>query len=214
MQVRPNKRQGLTTGQVSRMLGISRSTVIKFFEQGILTGWKHPLASWRVIDRESIEALAKKSWVELSKGMEGWPRRDRPRKTSKCSDGTALESKKKGLTTGEVSRMLGGIISRRTVMRFFDKGIFTGWRDPVTGMRMIDAKSVEALERKDGLATGEVSKMFGISVYKVVRLFDKGTLTGWKNPVTGWRVIDPKSVKTLKLFKRKWAVTPVTQKEG
>jgi len=166
-----------------------------------------------VIDRESIEALAKKSWVELSREMEGWPRRDRPRKTSKRSDGTALESKKKGLTTGEVARMLGGIISRRTVMRFFDKGIFTGWRDPVTGMRMIDAKSVEPLERKDGLATGEDSKMYGISVYKVVRLFDKGTLTGWKNPATGWRVIDPESVKTLKR-KRKWVRHPATQKEG
>ncbi len=132
---------------------------------------------------------------------------------------------KQGLTTGDVSRMLGGIISQRTVMRFFDKGTLTGWRDPVTGMRMIDPKSVEALERKGGLATGEASKMLGISVYMVVRLFDQGVLTGWKNPATNWRMIDRESIKALakkgmEAWPRKgrprktWAVARVKQKEG
>ena len=151
--MKPKVKQGLTTGEASRMLGISRSMVIKFFEQGILTGWKHPLASWRVIDRESIEALAKKSWVELSKGMEGWPRRDRPRKTSKRSDGTALESKKKGLTTGEVSRMLS--IPSQKVVRFFERGILTGHRNPVTNWIAIDLESVRAFAEKSGIELSE-----------------------------------------------------------
>ena len=87
MQMRLGKRQGLTTGEVSRMLGrvISRSTVIRFFDQGILTGWKHPVTGYRVVDLESVKALARKSGIELSEGMEEWPRRGRLRKTLRYS---------------------------------------------------------------------------------------------------------------------------------
>ena len=119
--------------------------------------------------------------------------------------------KKQGLTTGQVARMLCGIMSQRTVIRLFDKGTLKGWRDPVTSRRMIDLKSVEALAKRQSLATGEASKMLGISVYRVVRLFDKGVLTGSKNPATGWRVIDRGSVEA---FIRKHNVTTETQKEG
>jgi hypothetical protein len=55
---------------------------------------------------------------------------------------------KQALTTGEVSRMLGGVISQRTVIRYFDKGILTGWKHPVSGCRVVDLKSVQALKRK------------------------------------------------------------------
>jgi len=84
-KTKPKRKRGLTTGDVSRMLGgaISQSTVIRFFDQGILTGWKHPLTGWRVVDPKSIKALAKKSGIELSEGMEAWPRRGRSRKTTK-----------------------------------------------------------------------------------------------------------------------------------
>ena len=68
-------------------------------------------------------------------------------------------------------------------------------------------------KRKQGLMTGEVSRMLGISRSTVIKFFEQGTLTGWKNPATGWRVIDPESVKTLKR-KRKWVRHPATQKEG
>jgi hypothetical protein len=66
-------------------------------------------------------------------------------------------------------------------------------------------------EKMQGLTTGEVSKMLGISRSRVVGFFERRILTGSKNPITGRVVIDPKSVKTLK---RIWAITGVTQKEG
>ena len=84
-KTKPKRKRGLTTGDVSRMLGgaISQSTIIRFFDQGILKGWKHPVTGWRVVDPKSIKALAKKSGIELSEGMEAWPRRGRWRKTSR-----------------------------------------------------------------------------------------------------------------------------------
>ena len=63
--MRPKERQGLTTGEVSRMLGITISTVIRYFDQGILKGWKSPITGGRLIDLKSVYALAKKSGIEL-----------------------------------------------------------------------------------------------------------------------------------------------------
>jgi len=57
-----------------RSIGVSVYMVVRLFDQGVLTGWKNPATNWRMIDRESVEALAKK-------GMEAWPRKGRPRKT-------------------------------------------------------------------------------------------------------------------------------------
>ena len=93
--MRPKKRQGLTPGAVVKMLGrvISRSTVIRFFDQGILTGWKHPVTGYRVVDLESVKALAKKSGIELSEEMEAWPRRGRARKFSRPSSGSGPSSR-------------------------------------------------------------------------------------------------------------------------
>jgi len=136
----PKVKRGLTTGGVARMLGVSRSKVERLFDQGVLTGWKHPIVGWRSIDRESVEALAKKS--------RNWPRRDRSRKTSKHLSESETSPQKQGLTTREVAEMLGGVISQRTVIRYFDRGILKGGRHPVTGWRLIDPKSVEALKRK------------------------------------------------------------------
>jgi len=87
VRMRSKRKQGLTAGEVSKMLGrvISRSTVIKYFDKGILTGWKHPVTGYRVVDLESVKALARKSGIELSEGMEEWPRRGRLRKTLRYS---------------------------------------------------------------------------------------------------------------------------------
>jgi hypothetical protein len=63
--MKPRFKRGLTTGDVSKILGISRSTAARFFDQGILTGWEEPVTGWRVIDLESVTALAEKSGVEL-----------------------------------------------------------------------------------------------------------------------------------------------------
>ena len=72
---------------------------------------------------------------------------------------------------------------------------------------MTQMKPKTKAEMKQGLTTGEVSKMLGISQRTVIRYFDKGILTGWRHPATRYRLIDPKSVKTLEALKREWAVT-------
>ncbi len=64
-KVKTEVKQGLTAGEVARMLGITRSEVDKLFDHGILTGWKHPVTGRRVIDLESVRAFVEKSGVEL-----------------------------------------------------------------------------------------------------------------------------------------------------
>ncbi len=66
-------------------------------------------------------------------------------------------------------------------------------------------------KRKQGLTTGEASKILGISRGRVARFFDQKILKGYRNPITRRIVIDLESVKTLKQI---WAMTTVTQKEG
>ena len=61
--------------------------------------------------------------------------------------------------------------------------------------------------KKQGLTTEKVSKMLGVSITTVKRYFDRGTLTGWKNPTTGKMVIDPESVKAFVASTREWAST-------
>jgi transposase len=60
---------------------------------------------------------------------------------------------------------------------------------------------------KQGLTTEEVSKVLDVSITTVIRYFDEGILTGWKNPINGRVVIDPKSVNALVAFTQKRAVT-------
>ena len=62
---------------------------------------------------------------------------------------------------------------------------------------------MEEPEERLGLTTVEASRMLGVSIATVKRYFDKGILTGWKNPITGRMTIDLESVKTLKAIKRK-----------
>ena len=63
------------------------------------------------------------------------------------------------------------------------------------------------LKVKQGLTTEEVSKVLDVSITTVIRYFNEGILTGWKNPINGRVVIDPKSVNALVAFTQKRAVT-------
>ena len=56
----PKQMQGLTIGEVSRMLGMSLSMVERLFDEGILAGWKHPTTGMIVIDLGSIRAFRRK----------------------------------------------------------------------------------------------------------------------------------------------------------
>jgi len=62
-----------------------------------------------------------------------------------------LLKRKPGLTTGEVTKMLG--VSRRKVVRFFERGILKGWKHPVTGRMFIDPESVKTLKRIRAITT-------------------------------------------------------------
>ena len=68
---------------------------------------------------------------------------------------------KQGLTTGEVSKMLDGLISLSTVSRYLDKGILTGWKNPITGRRLVDPNSVKALAEKAKKAIIQPSEKMG-----------------------------------------------------
>ena len=56
------RKPGLTTGEVTKMLGVSRRKVVRFFERGILKGWKHPATGRMFIDPESVKTL-KRIWT-------------------------------------------------------------------------------------------------------------------------------------------------------
>ncbi len=60
VKMRSKRKQGLTTGEAMKMLGVSRSGVVRFFERGILKGWKHPVTGRMFIDPESVKALKRK----------------------------------------------------------------------------------------------------------------------------------------------------------
>jgi len=45
MALEPRKKQGLTTEKVSKMLGVTIATVIRYFDKGILTGWQNIVRS-------------------------------------------------------------------------------------------------------------------------------------------------------------------------
>jgi len=49
----------LTTGEAAVLLGISRSTVSRKFDQGILKGKKNPITGERLVSRKSVEAFMK-----------------------------------------------------------------------------------------------------------------------------------------------------------
>ncbi len=48
-----------STGEAAQLLGISRSTISRKFDLGVLSGKKNPITGDRLISRESIEALMK-----------------------------------------------------------------------------------------------------------------------------------------------------------
>jgi excisionase family DNA binding protein len=57
----------ISTGEAAKMLSVARSTVYRYFDQGILTGEQHPITKLCRIKRASVLALMKKygmKWEE------------------------------------------------------------------------------------------------------------------------------------------------------
>ena len=61
------------------------------------------------------------------------------------------------LTTGEVSRLLSGVISRSTVARIFDRGNFEGRVNPLTGKRQIKWRAVIEWLKRKGFAVDRIA---------------------------------------------------------
>jgi len=61
-----NNKSFYTTGEVSELLHISRATVSRKFDAGILKGKKNPITKGRLISRDSIIAFAKHYGMQLS----------------------------------------------------------------------------------------------------------------------------------------------------
>jgi hypothetical protein len=60
---------------------------------------------------------------------------------------------KKELSTGETMDLLNEVtghkvISRSTISRWFDRGKLWGWKNPLSGERMIDMASLEPIIKK------------------------------------------------------------------
>ena len=53
-------------GEVAKMLDVSRTTIYKYFENGILWGKIHFVTGWRKISRDSIEVLAEKLGITVT----------------------------------------------------------------------------------------------------------------------------------------------------
>ena len=60
--MKPKRKRGLTTEEASRVLGVSIRTVIRYFDKGILMGWRNPVTRYRVVDPESVKALVVLKW--------------------------------------------------------------------------------------------------------------------------------------------------------
>jgi excisionase family DNA binding protein len=57
----------ISTGEAAKMLDIGRTTVNRYFAQGVLTGEQHPITNLRRINRASVLALMQKygmKWQE------------------------------------------------------------------------------------------------------------------------------------------------------
>jgi len=51
------RKRFLTTGEASKLLDLSRSTISRMFDQGTLTGKRHPITGKRIISAEAVGAL-------------------------------------------------------------------------------------------------------------------------------------------------------------
>jgi predicted site-specific integrase-resolvase len=55
----------ISTREAGKMLGISLSTVARYFDQGILTGKKNPITNWRYVSRKSVLSLMKNHGMKV-----------------------------------------------------------------------------------------------------------------------------------------------------
>lgn len=47
----------ISTGEAARMLNVSISTAVRYFDSGVLKGEKHPITGWRRVYKGSVISL-------------------------------------------------------------------------------------------------------------------------------------------------------------
>ncbi len=65
---------------------------------------------------------------------------------------TKLEKDERFFSTGDISRLLDGLISRSTVTRLFDQGKLAGRVNPITGRRDIEWQVVIEWLKEQGVS--------------------------------------------------------------
>jgi excisionase family DNA binding protein len=55
----------ISTREAAKMLGISLSTVVRYFDRGILTGEKNPITNRRYVSRETVVSLMEKYGMKV-----------------------------------------------------------------------------------------------------------------------------------------------------
>ena len=55
----------ISTREAGKILGISLSSVARYFDKGILTGEKNPITNWRYVSRKSLLSLMKKHGMKV-----------------------------------------------------------------------------------------------------------------------------------------------------
>jgi len=83
-------------------------------------------------------------------------------------------------TTGELCILLGGVVSRSTVVRLFDQGELGGRVNPLTGRREIEWGSVVEWLKRKGLSKDKVALVEKRCGIKWKRLKKKGKSEGKK----------------------------------
>ena len=58
----------ISTSEAGKMLGISLSTAMRYFDKGILTGEKNPITNWRYVSRKSVLSLMRKYGMKVEEG--------------------------------------------------------------------------------------------------------------------------------------------------
>jgi len=97
--------------------------------------------------------MEKKQMEKSSAGKRGRP----PKAIDEIKRKAKARRDKAYFTTGEISILLGGLISRSTAARMFDRGNFEGRVNPLTGKREIKWRAVIEWFKRKGLAADKIA---------------------------------------------------------
>jgi len=84
----------ISTGEAAKMLGIARSSVIRYLAKGILAGEQRPITNLRRIKKESVLALLEKYGMKCEGKIEMQGNSDSRERTDTSGQGAENETKR------------------------------------------------------------------------------------------------------------------------